>query len=206
MKPRFQRWVLASTVAIVAAGCGESTPAEPRTASGGDALSSTTATSTVVGLVKRTERLPHQLTASRLIGPRGGHIEIGRAGMRIEFAPGAVKAPTRVTVTALRGDNVAYRFEPHGIQFSAPVVIRQSLRNTVAWKNPAVGAQLEGSYFERLLVDSSEAYARRLERRPARLRDGGRLVEFGIEHFSGYILSTGEVQVNVEVNIDISMR
>src|SRR6185295_15262775 len=99
-----------------------------------------------------------------------GHIQIQDAGLRLDFPAGAVRVPTRISVTALGGRNVAYAFEPHGIVFNSPVTLRQSLRNTSAWKDAALAAQLQGSYFERLLVDPTEVFARSQERRPAKLK------------------------------------
>lgn len=203
MKPRLPRWVLATAAACGALACGERIATEPEIASARSSTLSSTGEE-VVGLLKRTERLSEGISASHVIGPGGGSIQIGRAGLRVDFARGAVTAPTRITVTALAGNNVAYRFEPHGIQFQAPVVIQQSLRHTVAWKNPALAAQLAGSYFERLLVDRTHTYAKSLEHRAGRFRDGGRVFEFSIEHFSGYILSCGKAGVEVDVDVEIA--
>jgi hypothetical protein len=203
MKPRLQRWVLAMTAVCAVWACGDRMATEPEIASARSSTLSSTGEE-IVGLVKRTEALPANLTASHVIGPRGGSIQIGRAGLRVEFARGAVTTPTRITVTALSGRNVAYRFEPHGLQFQAPVMIQQSLRHTVAWKNPALLAELAGSYFEKLLVDRTDTYTKSLERRPGRVRDAGRMFEFSIEHFSGYILSCGKYGVEVEVDVEIA--
>ena len=115
--------------------------------------------------------------------------------------------PRRITVTALRGDNVAYLFEPHGIAFAVPVTISQSLRGTAAWKTPLADS-LQGSYFERLVVDRSESFAHRLEKRPAKLKESKTQLEFSIEHFSGYMVSTGDglLGIKVDVSIDITSR
>lgn len=162
-------------------------------------------TGDVVGLLKRTEPLTESFTASAIIGPRGGRLQIREAGLRVHFPSGALTAPTRITVTALRGSNVAYVFEPHGIEFSQPVTISQSLRNTVAWKT-ALADGLQGSYFERLLVDPTESFAQSLENRSAKLKDLKTRLEFSIEHFSGYMVSTGDGPIKVDVMIDITGR
>ena len=161
----------------------------------------------VVGLLKRTEPLRETLAASAVIGPRGGRLHIPAAGVRVEFPRGAVAAPTRITVTALRGDNVAYQFEPHGLVFREPVTISQSLRSTAAWKT-SLAEDLRGSYFERLIVDPSETFARSLEMRSGKLKDSKTRLEFSIEHFSGYMVSVGDVthDIKVEVTIDITGR
>jgi hypothetical protein len=157
-------------------------------------------------MLRRTVKLPRSISATGVIGPKGGHLQIGRAGVRVTFAPGAVAVPTRITVTAVGGRVVAYRFAPHGLVFDAPVTIRQDLRKTVAWRNPELTALLGGSYFDRLMVDRTATYARSEERRPARARDKGRFLEFSIEHFSGYMVSTGLVSVRVEVDVDAGIE
>jgi hypothetical protein len=205
MMPRASRWILGLVTAVAASSCGEGAPTEPQAAGPTAALSSSRSDE-VVGLLKRTSRLPRNLTASAIIGPRGGHIRIEEAGVRVDFPRGAVSAPTLITVTAVHGRNVAYTFEPHGLVFNKPATLSQSLRNTTAWKNPALAAQLQGSYFERLLVDETETYARSLERRPGNLRDSARQLEFSIEHFSGYMVSVGKSGSGVDVDVEISIR
>jgi hypothetical protein len=205
MNPRIRTWALAMTTACAAAACGDQGPTGLTAAS---AAPSTYARSDeVVGLLKRTDPLRETISASAVIGPRGGKIQIKGAGIRVDFPRGAVLTPTRITVTALRGDNVAYMFEPHGITFHAPVTISQDLHGTAAWKT-SLADQLQGSYFERLVVDPSESFARSLERRPGKLRESKSKLEFSIEHFSGYMVSTGDglLGVKVEVSIDITAR
>ena len=208
MKPRIARWALA-TAMCAGIACGDRALTAPQVAGAGRPTSSATAGGEeTVRLLKRTEELPAGLSASAMIGPRGGRIEIGQAGIQVEFPRGAVATPTLITVTAVGGANVAYRFEPHGLVFQAPVRVRQILHNTIAWKNQALAAELQGSYFERLLVDRSESYARSLERRRGNLKESGKVLEFSIEHFSGYMVSFGRapVEVEIELPVDISQR
>ena len=204
MKPRVMRWAFALTAACAAAACGDRMLTDPQVAESSGPAHAATSTSDVVRMLKRTESLDDNLTASAIIGPRGGYIRIKAAGVRIDFAPGAVSRPTRISVTAIRGRNVAYRFQPHGLVFNAPVTIQQNLRHTVAWRDPEIAAQLQGSYFDRLLVDETETYARNFERRAARLRDAGRALEFTIEHFSGYMVSVGKAAIDVSADIEIT--
>jgi hypothetical protein len=205
MKPRAKRWMLSLTIACALQACVDQATTEPGV--GGPTRSTLSSTQAdVVRLLKRTDRLGEALTATEVIGPKGGRIQIPGAGLRIDFPRGAVRHATRITVTAMRGGNVAYRFEPHGIEFEQPVAIRQSLHNTTAWGDAAFAAELQGSYFERLLVDETESFARSLERRPGRVKGAGRFLEFSIEHFSGYMVSTGKVPVEVPIEIDITTR
>jgi hypothetical protein len=202
MLPRIRQWALAVAAACAASACGDQ-PTDPTVASTAPATLSRT--EEVVGLLKRTEPLPDGLSASAVIGPRGGQLFIPRAGLRLDFPSGAVTVPTRITVTALGGRNVAYRFEPHGLVFKLPVSLEQNLRNTEAWKSPLADA-VQGSYFERLLVDRTESFAKSLERRGGKLKNSRGFLEFTIEHFSGYMVSTGKGPIDIEVDIDITSR
>lgn len=206
MQPRLKRWVLSLAAAAAMAACADRLPTEPDLAVSARSALSTASAGDVVRLLKRTDGLSSNLTASGVIGPRGGHLKIEKAGIRIDFPRGAVKTPTLITITAIRGRSVAYRFEPHGITFAEPVTIRQSLRGTTAWKDAEFAAQLQGAYFERLLVDPTESYARAREHRGGTLRDVGRMLEFSIEHFSGYMVSTGKLPVDIDADIDITHR
>lgn len=191
--------------ACAASACGDRMPTETMVAS--SARPTHDRAGDVVGLLKRTEPLRETLAASAVIGPRGGRLHIPAAGVHVEFSRGAVTVPTRITVTALRGDNVAYQFEPHGLVFNAPVTISQSLRGTAAWKT-SLAEELHGAYFDRLIVDPSETFARSLEKRAGKLRDSKNRLEFSIEHFSGYMVSVGDGthDIKVEVTIDITGR
>ena len=207
MMPRISRWILGLTAACAAVACGDRLSTEPTPdGSAAPALARQT-TSEVVALLKRTDPLPDGLSESAIIGPSGGHIQIERAGLRVDFPRGAVAKPTRITVFALRGSNVAYRFEPHGLVFQEPVTVSQSLKHTAAWKNPTLAAALQGSYFERLLVDPTETFARSDERRPGKLKNLSKLLEFTVEHFSGYMVSAGgELGVGISVEVEIVTR
>jgi hypothetical protein len=204
MMPRTQRWIVSLAAVCFAVACGDGASTEPQIRDAGSASTSRSG-GDVVKLLKRDDALG-PITASAIIGPKGGRIQIHAAGLRIDFPRNAVRAPTRITVTALRGRNVAYHFEPHGLVFRAPVTIRQSLRHTSAWKDPALAAQLQGSYFDRLLVDPTESYSRSLERREGRLKEAAAWLEFTIEHFSGYMVSSGKAGIDIDIDIDITAR
>ena len=207
MNPRASRWALAMLTALAVAACADRDLTSPaRATSGSRAAASTSGSADIVRMLRRTDSLPESLSATGVIGPQGGRLQIGQAGLRVDFAPGAVPRRTRITVTAVGGRVVAYRFAPHGLVFSAPVTIRQSLRRTEAWNDPDLAAQLQGSYFDRLRVDASATFAGSIERRPGRLRDAGRLLEFTIEHFSGYMVSTGKTSVEVELEVELHSR
>jgi hypothetical protein len=195
------------TVACAVAACGDDrwNPTDPSLTMTSDATASASETETV-GLLKRTEDLPGALSATGVIGPNGGQLRIHKAGIRVDFPRGAVDTETRITVTAVPGRVVAYRFEPHGLVFAQPVTVTQSLRGTAAWRNPSLAAELQGSYFERLFVDTSHSFAKSSERRPGKLKEFGRALEFTIEHFSGYMVSTGKASIDVDISTEVHIR
>jgi len=78
---------------------------------------------------------PAEPAASALIGPEGGTLRLGKAG--VEIPPGALSADTFISICGLSeiqslGDGLSnatdraagFRFEPHGLRFLRPVRIR----------------------------------------------------------------------------------
>jgi hypothetical protein len=106
-----------------------------------------------------------------------------------------LSAPTLITMTAKAGWNVAYEFEPHGLQFSAPVKIQQDLKSTFAYKLKD-GRSLQGAYFSDLdhsFVDPWKLFASVRDVRAAQAdrEHNPRIAKFYIFHFSGYLMSSG---------------
>lgn len=144
----------------------------------------------LVRVLQRNAPLVHDRSASAVIDRRGGRIEIREAGFRMDIPSGALQGPTTITVTALAGSNVAYRFAPHGLVFRKQPEIRLDLRDTEADRNRNLLKVLEGAYF----ADESQlgdAVAEVLELRPASITLHGSEMRFRIEHFSGYAASSG---------------
>lgn len=143
-----------------------------------------------VNVLQRNTPLARDLTASAVIDRRGGTIEIRQAGLRFDVPSGALKSPVRITVTALAGSNVAYRFEPHGLVFRKDPEVRLDLRDTEAGENRDLLRTLAGAYYP----DEShlgDAVAEILELRPTAITLHGSEMRFRIEHFSGYLASSG---------------
>ena len=150
---------------------------------------------TVVAL-RRSFYLPRDLSASALVGPEGGEITVPLSGATIVFPPGALAQPTRITMTAKAGWNVAYEFAPHGIAFAVPVTVKQDLTLTAAFRMKDA-TRLEAGYYRDslsdVLVEPTESLARvsELRRVDLDLPLNPRVAQFYIYHFSGYILSSG---------------
>jgi hypothetical protein len=147
-----------------------------------------------VRALKRLTPLATELSASAVIGPEGGTIAIPEAGGAVFFPEGALSEATIITMTARAGYDVAYEFEPH-LVFPVAVIVQQSLRNTVAELFPETMSRLGGAYFENDLatnfVDARRQFARVKEVRPGTIDESARLLTFTVEHFSGYLASSG---------------
>ena len=67
---------------------------------------------------------------SNTIGPRGGRIEIAEAGVALTVPAGALTEPVEITVRAPAGAEMAFEFEPHGLQFLTPATIEVRVHGT----------------------------------------------------------------------------
>ena len=141
--------------------------------------------------LKRTTPLATDLTASALIGEKGGLVAIPAAGLRLEVPSGAIRGtPVRVTVRALAGSLVAYEFGPHGQRFKRSLRITQDLAGT-NWleANPLL---MEAVYFkDESQIDVLTGDVTVDEILPVALDLLRGRVGFNVEHFSGYAVSTG---------------
>jgi len=125
-------------------------------------------------------------------GPEGAVSRNGATGLAISIPRGALVAPTRITVTALAGSAIAYRFEPHGLQFALPVELSQSLHGLKLNREPLGFARLLGGYFagDALPTDSATGAARVVELLPITVDTRARRVKLSIRHFSGYTVAS----------------
>lgn len=114
------------------------------------------------------------------IGYQGGIIRLPESGLTVVVPLGALRADTRITVTAPAGDLVGYYFEPHGLEFRRSVTLMQDMQLTdlLSLKSPSA------AYFQGELepeVRALESIALWLLRT---------LGVFEIDHFSGYVIAT----------------
>src|SRR5919107_422844 len=107
MMPRTLRWMLSLAAVCATVACGERVSTEPTILHDASATASRSG-GDVVQLLKRDDAI-ESTTASAVIGPKGGRLQLSDAGLFMDFPRGAIDVPTRITVTALRGRNVAYQ-------------------------------------------------------------------------------------------------
>lgn len=149
----------------------------------------------LIAPVTRTLGLSNDISWSFVAGPNGAVSSNSRAGLTVSVPSGALAAPTVITVTALAGDAVAYKFQPHGLVFQRPVTLKQNLGG-VSYSSRDV---LVGAYFKTdRLVMNENGLAQVSEVLPAQLNSYTKTLTFQIEHFSGYIVASGRSMLQNE--------
>ncbi|HKW49845.1 MAG TPA: hypothetical protein VJN70_20475 [Gemmatimonadaceae bacterium] len=144
----------------------------------------------VIRPVSRDSALAVNDTFSFDVGPLGTLVRRSSMGLTIQVPAGAVAAPTHITVIALKGASLAYRFEPHGLHFAVPLQLTQSLRG-VRLNEPLSVPQLFAGYFadDSLPVDAT-GNARVIEILPVHVDVMHRTALLEIRHFSGYTVAS----------------
>lgn len=191
--------VLGIAAAITAAGGActiDSSPLAPRGPGLDTGAVAAAGAGSLAGLqpvqaLQRSRALDRDLRWSFIVGPRGGTAHDRATGLTMTFAHGAVPAPVRITVIALAGSDIAYRFEPHGLRFAAPVMLRQSLHDARPWSADTARFPLAGAYFtgDRPQTDAATGGILASEILPATVERSG-IVRFRIYHFSGYTVAS----------------
>jgi hypothetical protein len=145
--------------------------------------------SLLVAPVHRRTPLAAPVSWSFTVGAGGATSSNSTTGLTVSVPAGAVSAPVTITVTALAGSPIAYRFEPHGLQFARDVRLVQKtshlnfgLLNSLFLQ----GAHFPGDepvYTNGLAAVTETVFA------PLNLLLGN--VSFPIRHFSGWIIASG---------------
>jgi hypothetical protein len=146
-----------------------------------------------VDVLTRDVALDSAVTVTGKITNGGGSISIPEAGMTITFPAGLVKKPTQFWATARAGKVVAYDFGPSGT-FTQALTVTQKLQGTSLWKVKDPSA-IQGAFYkdDRAINDAAE-HAFVSELRPTEVDLQGNKVSFTVDHFSGYLMSTGRTR------------
>lgn len=139
--------------------------------------------------VQRNTPLAQDVSWTFVARPGGSVSSNSTVGLTIVVPAGAVDQYQTITVTALKGAAVAYRFEPH-MEFDRKVVLTQDLRGTSAGGLLNLTA-LKGAHFEGDLLDYLNGRVKVTEIVPALLSWLTKTASFGVDHFSGWILASG---------------
>lgn len=179
---------LAGALAVVIAACADAptSPSRSVTPTGSASHASSPPPTQVVKGLLWTKAVSEK-TVSQTIGPAGGSLSIP-AGIKVIVPKGAVSRPVTFSVTRIAGNVVAYDFQPHGTTFAVPIQIEQPTLGTNLMKQPAVKS-ISGAYFSWLNQASGTAGV--TEFRPTFVAADKAWIKFTVEHFSGYMVSTG---------------
>ena len=189
LRPLFAVLAVASSLGL-AVSCSSDSPTTPPAAAptrGERAKTTLLASPIAIIPLQRTSPLATNEVAQGRIGIFGGTLVLPNAGLTIVVPPFALSSPVTITATALAGSNVAYEFEPHGLQFLAPVAMTQDLSVTEARAGGTIDPLLLFlGYFPNSsnITSVTELLSLQLNL-PLQTSTGL------IWHFSGYVLSSG---------------
>lgn len=155
---------------------------------------------TDVTAILRGTPVSQPIVVSQTFTRSGGELRIPSVGFSLQVPEGAIPGATlTITVTALPGNAVAYDFAPHGTQFRRPLTFRQDLRGTNGLLGLLIRPNLVGGYFRNnSQVNTINGSALVNETLPLRME--GSTATFQINHFSGYLVSTGRSSQRQESN------
>jgi hypothetical protein len=147
----------------------------------------------LVAPVKRNTPLANDVSWTFTAGPNGGSTSNSALGVTVRIPAGALDENVTITVTALKGAAIAYRFSPH-LEFERTVYITQSLKGTSA--GLLTSLLLKGAHFPGDAPEyTSSGLAIVDEVVPAVLNNLlstlNRSATFGVTHFSGWLLASG---------------
>lgn len=144
---------------------------------------------TAVAPITRNSPLANDVSWSFTVGAAGGTSSNPSVGLTVSVPSGALSAPTTITVTALQGAAVAYSFEPHGLVFDRKVILTQKLQGTSAGSQ--LLPMLSGAYFAHDGDLLGNGLALVSEVLYGLLNPLTKTFSFPIEHFSGYLVASG---------------
>ena len=142
--------------------------------------------------VHRKSALANDVSWSFYAGPLGARSSNPAVGLTVQVPSGALDKTVKITVTALEGTAVAYRFEPH-LEFDRPVVLTQDLTlvNT-GLLGSGLLSRFQGAHFEGDRPEMTDGgLAVVTEVVSAIVNLFSKKVSFGVGHFSGWILTSG---------------
>ena len=175
---------------VAAASCDKGVTAPAASASTANKL--LLGSPTTVNVVRRNTPLPSPLTASAVIGVLGGQISIPGAGIKVVVPALALTSSTRITVTAIAGDQVAYEFEPHGTKFLVPLIVTQNLVGTNAVNGGLLKPLVAGYFASTSDLDPLAGTGLVSELLGVALNLSTKTATFSVFHFSGYLIASGD--------------
>jgi hypothetical protein len=151
----------------------------------------------LVSPIQRTIPLAQDVTWSFEAGPSGAVSVNPAVGLKIVIPDGALASREVITVTALAGPPVAYKFEPHGLVFQRSVTLTQSIKGTTA-DAELLPALCAGYFATDRLELTTDGLASVTELLSVLVNPFNRKATFSITHFSGYIVASGRTEAPAE--------
>ncbi len=184
------RSLLAALASIGLTACAADAPTAPK---GSGQASLGLITELADGLVSkdvlvRKNALSQDITVKAIIGKDGGTIAIPDAGFSLTIPSGAVKEETEFTVTALKGQLVAYEFGPHGTTFPKALQAQQDLSST-NWRLLPLKPLIAGYFVDQSDLNSATKTAILSEVIQGVTAPLSKQFSWSIEHFSGYVVA-----------------
>lgn len=139
--------------------------------------------------LQRNTPLAQDVSWSFTVGPAGGMSSNAAVGLTISIPANALSATTTITVTALAGSPVAYRFEPH-ITFNKKIWLTQNLSGTSAGHLGSL--IMKGAHFPGSTPMYTSSGLAIVDEIVSGVVLGGNFT-FGVTHFSGWIPGSGYV-------------
>lgn len=137
--------------------------------------------------LQRNTPLAQDVSWKFTVGPAGGSSSNSSVGLTIVIPPNAVSSPKTITVTALAGSPVAYRFEPH-ITFNKKIYLTQNLSGTSAGVLGSL--MMKAAHFEGSTPTYTSSGLAIVDEIVSGLVFSGHFT-FGVTHFSGWIPGSG---------------
>jgi hypothetical protein len=137
--------------------------------------------------LQRNTPLAQDVSWSFTIGPSGGSSSNSAVGLAITIPSGALSSTQTITVTALAGSPVAYRFEPH-ITFNKTIYLTQNLSGTFA--GLLNGLVMKGAHFAGSTPSYTSGGLAIVDEIVSGIVLSGNFT-FGVTHFSGWIPGSG---------------
>ena len=135
----------------------------------------------------RTTALAQDVSWTFTAGPAGATSSNSTVGLTIVIPPNAMSTTQTITVTALAGTPVAYRFEPH-ITFNKKIWLTQNLSGTSAGLLSSL--LMKGAHFPGSTPSYTSSGLALVDEIVSGLALSGNFT-FGVTHFSGWIAGTG---------------
>lgn len=188
--------LLAVVTLFAVTSCDSATAPTPAPSS--NSASRLLVTPTKVKVVTRNTPLAAPISASATIGLLGGQIKLPEAGLKVLVPALAFGKATKVTVTAVAGNQIAYEFEPHGTRFLVPLIVTQDLANTSAANsggllNTLLSGGIFAGYFSSVSdLNQGAGTALVSELLGVALNLSSKTATFSVFHFSGYLVAMGD--------------